>query len=191
MLLLRRGTRNLQALPIMPGLVPLQQVTVVNDETRLFAEGVVQGMGNEILDVVAQREIYQKLIADYLATGSDKDREKAIQQLAKYENLPRPATIQARLANEKARLLAQSRDRREAGFVDGMFKTLEMALSRFLGQSRETELRRKIQEASGMGNQIPLPTAAPSGNPGEGDAGESGAAEGEQGAAPAPEPSSG
>ncbi len=156
----KRGARSLMKLPVMPGFHARQTSTMVNDEARLFAEGVIAGMGNEILDVVAQREIFQKLINDYLASENPDTRAKAVGELEKYEALPKPQAIRARLTDEKSRLLALSRDRREAGFVTGMFGNLEKVLSQFLAQSRETELRQKIQDMS-----LGLPPAAPAADP--------------------------
>lgn len=156
----KRGARSLMKLPVMPGFHPQQTSTMVNDEARLFAEGVIAGMGNEILDVVAQREIFQKLINDYLASDNPETRAKAVGELEKYEALPKPQAIRARLTDEKSRLLALSKDRREAGFVTGMFENLEKVLSQFLAQSRETELRQKIQDMS-----LGVPPSAPSTGP--------------------------
>lgn len=153
---LKRGARALKKIPIMPGLHQIIVSPVVNDEARLFAEGVIAGMGNEILDVVAQRQIFEKLINDLLDGGAPNSRDKALAALERYRELPKPHQLKSRLADEKSRLKTQTKDKREEEFVNRMFDSLEAVLTRFLGQSRETELLKKIQ-----GDLVATPAAAP------------------------------
>ena len=160
MLYLKRGARALRKLPVMPGLYRTVETTIVNDEARLFSEGIIAGLGNEILDVVAQREIFEKLIGEYLNAESPEKINvgKASDELKKYTELPRFQQLRARLSDEKSRLQAQSSDKREEDFINNMFESLEKVLTKFLGESRESELRQRIQS-------LQPPEAVP-GNPG-------------------------
>jgi|GEM_PF-1118019 len=147
MIYLKRGARALRKLPIMPGLYPKVETTIVNDEARLFSEGVISGMGNEIIDVLAQRQIYEMMIGEYLA-GDNPTREniaKASEELKKYSELPKFQQLRARMSDEKSRLQAQSSDKREEDFINKMFESLESVLTKFLGESPESDLRRRIQ----------------------------------------------
>lgn len=145
MIYVKRGARGLMKVPVMPGFYALLESTVANDEARLFAEGVIAGMGNEILDVVAQRQIFEKMIDDLLKLNTEEGRTRAISELDKYRELPKPQQMRARLSDEKSRLQTQAKDKREEQFITTMFDDLEKVLSRFLGQSRETELLQRIQ----------------------------------------------
>jgi hypothetical protein len=128
----------------------LIEATITNDEARLFAEGVISGMSNEILDVVAQREIHEKMIADYLAEKKPESLEKAKMELDQYRALPSSQQLRARLSDEKSRLQTQAKDKREEEFINKMFDSLEGVLTRFVGQSKATELLARIQIQSGM-----------------------------------------
>ena len=55
----KRGSRALRRLPVIPGLYDSVSTQLPNDETRLFAEGVIQGLQNEILSLVIRREVLE------------------------------------------------------------------------------------------------------------------------------------
>lgn len=144
LVLLRRGTRGLRRLPIMPGLYPLLESNVPNDEARLNAEGVIKGMRNEILDLVANREVLEAQLGVAL---DNKDIEKATGLLDKYQQLPLPQQLRGRMTDDETRLTSQAKDAKEKDFITGMFDDLRKVLSDKVGESKETELRQRIQSA--------------------------------------------
>ena len=62
----KRGKRALAKLPIIPGLYDKLVTTLPNDETSLFAEGILQGLQKEILSLVIQREVFESDIESFL-----------------------------------------------------------------------------------------------------------------------------
>ncbi len=154
MVLLRRGTRPLRQLPIMPGLYPLLETQVPNDEARLNAEGVIKGMRNEILDLVANREVLEAMITSALEA---KNIKKATELLDKYQQLPLPQQLRGRMTDDETRLTSQAKDAKERDYIGGMFDDLRKVLSDKVGESKETEIRQRIQtyqnEAQGTTQQ--------------------------------------
>ncbi|MEZ6094613.1 MAG: hypothetical protein R3C03_10310 [Pirellulaceae bacterium] len=147
MIFLKRGNRALRKLPIVPGFIKLQTADITNDEARLFAEGVIQGVHLELLDLIAQRQVYEKDCEDAIDAG---DYVRARLALDKYDRLPQPQQFRSRLSNEKLRLLSRAKNQREAEFIDNMFNTLLGILGTFIGESKATEMRAHIQRATGV-----------------------------------------
>ncbi len=140
----KRGNRALKKLPIIPGLYSHLKSTVPNDETRLYAQGIISGFQNEILNLVAQRQVYEVEID---AALENKDYDQASELLQKYAALTSPQDVKARMADEEIRLKAQTVDQRELGSISGMFGILREALSARIGESTESDLRKRLQTA--------------------------------------------
>lgn len=140
----KRGNRALKKLPIIPGLYSHLKTTVPDDETRLYAQGIISGFQNEILNLVAQRQVYEVEID---AALKNKDYDQASQLLENYAALTAPQDVKARMADEEIRLKAQTADQRELGSISGMFGILREALSARIGKSTESDLRSRLQAA--------------------------------------------
>jgi hypothetical protein len=140
----QRGTRPLIKLPLIPGLYENVTAEVPNDDTRLYAEGIISGMETEILELVMQRQIYEVQIATSM---TDLKFDEADELLEKYQNLPSPQDIKNRLADEEVRLKSQTTDQREQEYITTMFSTLRQILNTKVSQSKETELRQQLQLA--------------------------------------------
>ena len=128
----------------IPGLYSHLKSTVPNDETRLYAQGIISGFQNEILNLVAQRQVYEVEID---AALENKDYDQASELLQKYAALTSPQDVKARMADEEIRLKAQTVDQRELGSISGMFGILREALSARIGESTESDLRKRLQTA--------------------------------------------
>jgi hypothetical protein len=139
------GSRRLTKLPIIPGLHDFLETTVPDDETRLYAEGVISGLNNEILNLVAQRNVFESEI-DLALKKNELDHAREL--LVDYQNLTSPQDLKTRLADEESRLQSQTENNRELDFIDTMFDTLREILDSKLVESRETELLQRLQDAS-------------------------------------------
>lgn len=139
------GSRRLTKLPIIPGLHDYLETTVPDDETRLYAEGVISGLNNEILNLVAQRHVFESAI-DVALKKNELDRAREL--LSDYEKLTSPQDLKIRLADEESRLQSRTDNNRELDFIDTMFDTLREILDSKLVESRETELLQRLQDAS-------------------------------------------
>ncbi|MEQ1906493.1 MAG: hypothetical protein ABL888_20080, partial [Pirellulaceae bacterium] len=158
MIYLKRGARALRKLPIVPGFIPFLETDIANDEARLYAEGVIEGINIELIDLVTQRQVYEDDINKAL-DAADYNRARDI--LTKYNELPRASQIRARLSDEEARLRTRAKDKKEIEFINNMFSSLQTILSTYVGESKESEIRKKIdrsQPASADAPKSDVPT---------------------------------
>jgi hypothetical protein len=142
LLYVKSGQRGLARVPLVPGLYENQMTSMPDDERRLYAEGVTQGLFNELLDNVARRQLLAERIRIALQKA---DVEKAGELLGELRDVPDARKFSVRLNVEKQRLL--SGDDRQQEFINGYFQQLEQAASQFLNPVQEGELARQIQEA--------------------------------------------
>lgn len=139
----KRGSRALKKLPVMPGLYDSVKTTLPNDETRLYAEGIIRGLQNEILSLVIQRQVAE---AEIEASIAEDDLDVARDKFSKYEDMESPLDIRTRLSDDLVRLKEQTGDSRELKFIDQMFTTLRKILTEQELKSKSVELQKKIQE---------------------------------------------
>ncbi|MFN9750861.1 MAG: hypothetical protein ACK57U_05680 [Planctomycetota bacterium] len=139
---LKRGTRALKKVPLIPGFRDQLATEVPNDEARLFAEGVILGVQTEILDLVVQREVYEQKIAAELENNN---LTAAQDDLVAYEQLPTAQKLASTLADEEARLTIQAKSKKEIDFIKIMFGRIRDVLQTKVANTKEAELRQKIQ----------------------------------------------
>ena len=144
-LYIAHGSRRLKKLPIIPGLYDFLETTVPDDETRLYAEGVISGLNSEILNLVAQRNVFEPEIDFALQKN---DLQLARELLGQYQKLTTPQDLKTRLADEESRLQSQTENNRELDYIDTMFDTLREILDSKLVDSKESELLQRLQDAS-------------------------------------------
>ncbi len=152
MIYLKRGARALRKLPIVPGFIPFLETDIANDEARLYAEGVIEGINIELIDLVTQRQVYEDDINKAL-DAADYNRARDI--LTKYNELPRASQIRARLSDEEARLRTRAKDKKEIEFINNMFSSLQTILSTYVGESKESEIRKKIDRTQPASAEAP------------------------------------
>lgn len=144
----KRGSRVLKKIPIMPGLYDQLQTTLPNDEARLNAEGVIRGLRSEVLNLVTQRTVYEQQIEEAL---DNNNIEAARKHLDSYRSLPTLDQLRSRMTDDRTRLKAQTQDSREIAYIDRMFSTLRLIIAENVGASKSTELLERIQNASKNG----------------------------------------
>jgi len=141
MLLVRRGGRRLKKIPVIPGFRDELETTITDDEIRLLAKGVVDGIQNEILSLAVLRQIYQKEIEQAIKDGK---KDNARQILQTYTELENPQDLRARMADEEIRLKARTPVQREKMSIQKMFSPLKkIANSNFI-KNAEAEIRKWI-----------------------------------------------
>lgn len=142
---IKRGSRPLKKLPIMPGLYKSLKTTLPNDEARLNAEGIIKGLRSEVLNLVAQRAVYE----DQIQIALDKNNlEGAKHMLDKYRALPTLDALRSRMTDDETRLKAQTSDKREMDYINNMFSTLRQIIGDNVGESKSTKLLQQIQQAT-------------------------------------------
>lgn len=140
-----RGSRALRKLPIIPGFFQELKTTVANDETSLYAEGVILGLEKELLSLVIQRKILE---SDIAAALSDKQLDQAKTTFARYQALESPREIKNRMADSEVRLKTLTQDRRELEFISKRFDDLRLLLNSEVVKSQESALQEEIQKQS-------------------------------------------
>lgn len=138
-----RAGRALRKLPIIPGFHDRLQAVLPDDDARLYAQGVIKGLENEILNLVIQRKIYE---TDISTAIDSKKRKEANDILRDYKNLESPQDIKSRLANEEVRLKNRSNSKSEKEFIVKMFSTLKKLLDSEVAKTRESELQQRLQQ---------------------------------------------
>lgn len=141
----KRGTRALKKLPIMPGLYDTVGTTLPNDETRLYAQGVIQGFQNEILSLVIRREVLESDIENAL---KEKNLSLAKQTLNELQDLETPKEFKDRMSIDEGQLKSLTADSRELDYINASFDTLKKLLDDQAKKSRELEFLDRIQKQS-------------------------------------------
>lgn len=141
----KRGSRALKKLPIIPGLYSAVTSSVPNDTVRLFAQGVITGFQNDITALVIQRRVFEKDIESALKKS---DVETAKQFLRDYQELDSPQDIRSRMTDEQVRLESMTSDKREIDHIRRMFDNLNEVVSAEINKSRESELQSRVQQLS-------------------------------------------
>lgn len=143
----KSGNRALARLPIVPGLFDHISAKMPNDDKRLYAQGVAQGLTNELMDLVARRQV----IAAQIVTNLERsDFAKAKNILNRLRRVQDANDFAAKLANERTRLL--STDERENNRINAMFDSLEKLARMHLPSNIEAALGEKIAVAQNGGD---------------------------------------
>ena len=146
LIFVKRGNRSLMKLPIIPGLYTEVVTKVPDDEARLNAEGIAQGFQIEILNLVAQRELFQVQVESLLKRN---DVTTAKQTLAQLQRLETPQDLKIRLANEESSLRNTTSNQRELERISGMFQQLRTLVNASMKGDIESKLQAAIQRAVG------------------------------------------
>jgi len=142
---IKRGSRALKKLPIIPGLYSSVTSSVPNDTVRLFSQGVITGFTNDITALVIQRRVFEEEIDSAIAK---KDLETAKQILREYQELDTPQNIRSRMTDEQVRLEGLTSDKREVDHIRRMFDNLNEVVGAEINKSRESELQQRVQQIS-------------------------------------------
>ncbi len=141
LILIKRGERGLRRLPIMPGLYDSVVSTLPNDETRLYAQGVVRGLENEILSMVIQRTVFE---ADAKKGIQDENMEFIKKSLGKLEELSIFEMLNE-LTEQELKLKARTSNASELAYITRRFDSLRTILNEREQATEESTLQEKYQ----------------------------------------------
>ena len=141
LILIKRGERGLRRLPIMPGLYDSVVSTLPNDETRLYAQGVVRGLENEILSMVIQRTVFE---ADAKKGIEDENMEFIKKSLGKLEELSIFEMLNE-LTEQELKLKARTSNASELAYITRRFDSLRTILNEREQATEESTLQEKYQ----------------------------------------------
>ena len=100
-LLIKNGREPLARMPMVPGLEPEMTTEIANDDLRLWAEGFIFSLQEELVDIVARRKIYDALIRARIEADKLDQAEKMFEELRK---LPTNEQFSLRVIQERDRL---------------------------------------------------------------------------------------
>jgi hypothetical protein len=147
-LLIRSGGQLLARLPLVPGQQPTMEVSVVNDDGRLQAEGFVVALQSKIMDLEARRQIVVARFRGKLKAGKLDEAQEMLDQFRMLES-----------RNDLARLLNQqnikSVDPVTQKRIEKLFTDARAVLFKFLDPELGNVLQRELVAAKAA------PKAAP------------------------------
>ena len=123
----RHGQQMLARVPIVPGLVQRQNLTLTNDDPRLAAEGYFVAMQYNVMDLVARREL---LAARIRARIAKKDFENAQQMLLELRSLTGRADLLRQVELQQSQFADGNKGVQSK--VDKMFVELRKLLAKHL-----------------------------------------------------------
>ena len=138
----KRGSRALKRLPIIPGLYQEVSATLPNDDTRLFAEGTIRSYESELLSLVIRRKVIRE---DLMKALESEDKIESERIYETYQALETMRDINVRLSNEEANLRAQTDNKREQDHMQRMFQALRNIVNKQQSGSKDTEILQKLE----------------------------------------------
>lgn len=154
LLYVKNGGAVLARLPLAPGLYPHAVADLSGDDMRLQAEAYVNGVRNEITDLVAIRELYKARIGLKLQAG---ELEQAEELMIELRSLPDNKDLSDAVSAKQTEFL-NAIGRRNIGQrrkVDEMFTTTRELLAKHITPSLVRELEADLQTARDHGGRLP------------------------------------
>ncbi len=141
--------------PILPGLFETQTVAIPSDRARIFAEGVVESLRGQVIDLAVRRAALRHRIEIALQKEQFAKAEKLLNE--EYLKLPSMRELNIRLAQAKERLMSRKdADLNQRRRIERMFDGLETGISQSLVDKHVTLLTQHVL------NKISTPIEYPS-----------------------------
>lgn len=147
-LFLRSDGQLLAKVPVAPGAKPLVEIPIADDTARLRAQAELTAFREQLIDVVARRNILMTRARDRLAAGN---LDEARELVAELDDLPGRAKFDQMLVSAERKRSNISSDERVQGRIDKMFSETRKLLGRFLDVRQISELRNEVNAAAKTG----------------------------------------
>jgi hypothetical protein len=145
-LLVRNGGELLARLPVVPGLEPQVTAEIANDDRRLEAEGFITGLQEELVDLVARREV---LMSRIRARIEAKQLDKAGELLDELRRMPAAQQFVFRLTNAQQRLATS--DAVVQHKVDALLADTRKLIDKHLDPRGIEDLEKQLRSAEEAG----------------------------------------
>ena len=148
---LKSGGQLLARLPIVAGLARQRTARVADDNARLEAEGNVRGFNNQLIDLVAQRQIIAADIRRHLAENRASEARRL---LDKFSRLPTRSDMQRQLDLRRNRQRTSS-DQMVQSRIDILYGESRRTLAKYLSPSLGSALMREVsatEQSDSRGN---------------------------------------
>ena len=144
-LLARNGGELLARLPIVPGLEPACTAEIPNDDRRLEAEGLVSGLRQDLVDLVARREVLFARTRARIKAGKFDEAEELIGQLLRLQKSERVLASTVALERRRARAEDPGMQRK----IDALFSDTQKLLRKHFLPGAIQQLRQELRSARG------------------------------------------
>jgi hypothetical protein len=143
---IKHGGQLLAKLPVIPGAAKAVKVPLPDDDARLAAEARLAALREELIDVVARRNI---LMARARKRIESKDFKGADELLRSLDELPGKPQFKLKL-DTSARLL-RSDDAAMQRKIDGLFSQTQTLINQFLDLKPISQINNELREAQQKG----------------------------------------
>ncbi len=141
MLALRSDKELLAQFPVVPGAVAEMEVPIADDMARLLVQESLTSFKEQLIDVVARRNILMARIRDALKKD---DRAQARKLLDELNELPTRANMNQLLENVAGKLSSRSENPRVQAKIEMLFAESRKLLSNFLSTREIIELEVEV-----------------------------------------------
>ena len=141
-LLVKNGGEFLARLPVVPGVEPEMTADIPNDDQRLEAEGFINGLQEQLIDLVARRQV---LLTQAQSRLDDKKLDEASDLLRKLRNLETREDFSLYLSEEKKKVF--SADKIIQAKIDSLFNKTQRLVTEFLDPTPIDQLANALHKA--------------------------------------------
>ncbi len=138
-LLVKSGGAIVARLPLVPGLAETALAQLPDDQRRLEVEGLITGFQEELVDLIARRQVLMTRIRSRMRAGKT---EEAKQLLTELRRLRSQQDLSRQLLVERQR--RTSDDPRTQRQIDKMFDDTQTVISRYLDGRSIDRLEREV-----------------------------------------------
>jgi hypothetical protein len=147
LLYVKSGGELLARLPVVPGIDDRLDVPLVDDEPRLRAAARMAAMREDLVDLVARRNIYMARVRQQI---EEKNWPRARQLLESLDELPGRAQFNQLLSREAR--LHRANDKQVQRKIEQLFSATQTVLSQFLDPRPISELHDQLRAARQEGS---------------------------------------
>ncbi len=147
MLYLKNGGQLLARLPLVPGSEPQVEVPLPDDDQRLAAETRLASLREDLIDVVARRNILMARVRQKIKKGDFAAAQELINAINEL-----PDRSQFNLTLTTAARLVRSDDPQIQRRIDQLFEATQTALSQYLDVRPINELHNELRAAQRKGS---------------------------------------
>lgn len=144
MVFIKSGSQVVAKAPVPAGATRRVTIPLLDERTRLEAEAKLSLLKEELIDLVARRNILASRIEALIEQGQ---RDEARKLLAELDGMEGRAQFNQKLV--RAQQQAQSSDPTVQKRIDKLFRETSAVLGAFLGTGKVEQLRQKIDGARG------------------------------------------
>jgi hypothetical protein len=138
-LLVKCGGMVMARLPLLPGLTPVALAQVPDDQRRLQVEGLITGFQEELVDLIARRQVLISRIRARIKAGKPEEAKvlfNELRRLRSHQDISR-----ALLVERQRRASDDPRTQRQ---IDKLFDDTQTVINRFLDSRAIDRLEREL-----------------------------------------------